>query len=86
MANNNLKRVQIQVRDIETNRLRVMGTDGIVYCDGRHSQRRAAQTIRVIANYYASKDKGLYFDGWVYRLNDRDYYNIFTNSYVTELV
>lgn len=86
MARNNLARVQVQLRDIETNRVRVIGTGGVVYNDGRHSQATAVEIVRVNALDLCNRLGGVYFDGWVYRLGLRDYYNVFTNERQEQLV
>lgn len=83
---NNIGRVQIQLRDIETNGVRVIGTDGIIDTDGRHSQKRAARMVAFYANGYVARMGGVYFDGWVYRLYKRDYLNVFTGTIKSELV
>ena len=80
MARNNLARVQLQLRDIETDRVRVIGSGGVVYNDGRHSQATAVEIVRVVALDLCNRLGGVYFDGWVYRLGLRDYYNVFTNE------
>ena len=66
MARNNLARVQLQLRDIETDRVRVIGSGGVVYNDGRHSQATAVEIVRVVALDLCNRLGGVYFDAWVF--------------------